>query len=177
MKSPFVYAGNLIRKGLYKIRYGSKLHMGNIQSFQHLCIEMRNGGLITIGNYNQNRGRTWLICDGGDLNIGSHCFFNTNSSITCMSSITIGDNCKFGNNLVIVDHDHNYRRKDESEPEFISTPVSIGDNTWVGANVVILRGTKIGKNCVIGAGSVVKGIISDNSILIKKYHYTEKMKK
>ena len=168
MKSPFVYAGNLIRKGLYKIRYGSKLHMGNIQSFQHIGMEIRNGGEISIGSYCQNRGKVWLICDGGVLKIGSHCFFNTNSSITSMSSITIGDNCKFGNNLVIVDHDHNYRRKDESEPEFISTLVSIGDNTWVGANVVILRGTRIGKNCVIGAGSVVKGIVEDNAVVIQR---------
>ena len=168
MKSPFVYARNLIRNGFYKIRYGSKLHMGNIQSFQHISIEMRNGGGVTMGNYNQNRGMTWLICDGGALKIGSHCFFNNNSSITCMSSITIGDNCKFGNNLVIVDHDHNYRRKDESESEFISTPVSIGDNTWVGADVVILRGTKIGKNCVIGAGSIIKGEVTDNAVAIQK---------
>ena len=168
MKSPLVYAGNMIRKGFLKIRYGSKLHMGNIQSFQHIGMEIRNGGKISIGSYCQNRGKVWLICDGGVLKIGSHCFFNTNSSITCMSSVTIGDNCKFGNNLVIVDHDHNYRRKDESEPEFISTLVSIGDNTWVGANVVILRGTRIGKNCVIGAGSVVKGIVEDNAVVIQR---------
>lgn len=168
MKSPLVYAGNMIRKGFLKIRYGSKLHMGNIQSFQHIGMEIRNGGKISIGSYCQNRGKVWLICDGGKLTIGDHCFFNINSSITCVENITIGDNCKFGNNLVIVDHDHNYKRKDESEPEFVGSPITIGDNTWIGADVVILRGTKIGKNCVIGAGSVVKGEISNDSVVIQK---------
>ena len=168
MKSPFVYAGNLIRKGFLKIRYGSKLHMGNIQSFKHIGIEIRNGGKISIGSCCQNRGKVWFICDGGSLSIGAHCFFNINSSITCVESITIGNNCKFGNNLVIVDHDHNYKRKDESEPEFVRSPITIGDNTWIGADVVILRGTKIGNNCVIGAGSVVKGEISNDSVVIQK---------
>ena len=168
MKSPLVYAGNLIRKGLWKIRYGSKLHMGNIQSFQHIGMVIRNSGTISIGNYNQNRGKVWFICDGGSLSIGDHCFFNINSSITCVENITIGNNCKFGNNLVIVDPDHNYKRKDESEPELVGSPITIGDNTWIGADVVILRGTKIGNNCVIGAGSIIKGEISDDSVVIQK---------
>ncbi|MCR4903605.1 MAG: acyltransferase [Butyrivibrio sp.] len=99
------------------------------------------------------------------MTIGDHCFFNTGSSITSTESITIGSYCKFGNNLVIVDHDHNYKRKSESEPEFIGKPIVIGDNTWVGANVVILKGVTIGNNCVIGAGSIITKDIPDG----KKY--------
>ena len=86
--------------------------------------------------------------------------------MTAVDSVKIGSGCKFGNNLVIVDHDHNY--KNDDGPEFISTPVVIGDNNWVGANVTILRGTKIGNGCVIGAGSVVKGDIPDGSKIIQK---------
>ncbi len=77
-----------------------------------------------------------------------------------------GSGCKFGNNLVIVDHDHNFRK--EGDKEFISSPVVIGDDCWVGANVTILRGTTLGKNCVIGAGSVVKGQVPAGSKVIQK---------
>jgi acetyltransferase-like isoleucine patch superfamily enzyme len=46
--------------------------------------------------------------------------------------------------------------------------VEIGDNSWVGANTIILRGTKIGKNCVVGAGCVISGEYPDNSIITQK---------
>ncbi len=44
--------------------------------------------------------------------------------------------------------------------------ISIGSNSFVGARVLILPGTQIGSNCVIGAGAVVKGVIPNNSIVV-----------
>ena len=44
----------------------------------------------------------------------------------------------------------------------------IGNRVWIGANTVILRGTVIGDDCVIGAGSVVKGNVPANSVLVQK---------
>lgn len=41
----------------------------------------------------------------------------------------------------------------------------IGSGTWVGANVTILKGTVIGEKCVIGAGTIVSGIIPSHSIV------------
>ena len=127
--------------------------------------------MISLGNYNQNRGNLYLVSDGGNLTIGDHCFFNTGCSITSTNSVTIGNNCKFGNNLVLVDHDHNFENidgKDKTKEEFISAPVHIGNRTWVGANVVILRGSTIGDNCIIGAGCIVKGNVPSGTRLIQK---------
>ena len=72
--------------------------------------------------------------------------------------------------MVVIDHDHNYRANgiySGDNPEFISSPVIIGNDVWIGANVVILRGTEIGDNCVIAAGSVVKDIIPPNTLFVK----------
>ncbi len=165
MKNPLLYLKNAIGITFRKMRYGSRFQAGMIQSFSHLHVELRKGGLLKMGSYDQNRGNLYLISDGGFLSIGSHCFFNTGCCVSCVDKISIGDHCKFGNNVVIVDHDHNFRGKD---PEFVSSPVSIGDHTWVGANVVILKGAVIGRNCVIGAGSVVRGNIPDGSICTQK---------
>lgn len=123
-----------------------------------------------MGSFKQNR-ESLYIGEGnqGNLKIGSYCFFNINSSITCTENIEIGDNCKFGNNLVIVYRGHNYRAEGQYTPdtlEFISSPIKIGNNVWVSAGVTILRGTEIGDNCVIGAGTVVKGNYLDNLIII-----------
>ena len=61
-------------------------------------------------------------------------------------------------------------------------PVVIGENTWVGENVVILPGSSIGKGCVIGANSVVKGVFPDYCIIagspakiVKRYSFDKKV--
>ena len=166
MRSPLLYIKNVIRVGFLKIRYGRRFKAGAIQTFDRLRVEMHGNGCISMGSFNQNRGNLYLVADGGKIEIGDHCFFNTGSCVTSTESVRIGSGCKFGNNLVIVDHDHNFRK--EGDKEFISSPISIGNDCWVGANVTILRGTTIGKNCVIGAGSVVKGQVPDGSKIIQK---------
>ncbi len=171
MRSPFVYIKNFIGMTARKIRFGSHLSAGFIQTFDRLHVEIRNGGYIRIGQFDQNRGDLYLICDGGNLTIGDHCFFNTGSSVTAVENVTIGSGCKFGNNTVIVEHDHNFKNIEDENgnvKEFISSPVKIGNNVWVGANVTILRGTDIGDECVIAAGSVVKGTVPSGTRYIRK---------
>lgn len=172
MKNPMIYINNSIKKFGIKLRYGNRVRMGWIQSFERIRIEIKKEGSLVMGSYNQNRGLMYVgVLDKGLLTIGSHCFFNINSSITCAEKITIGDNCKFGNNLVIVDHDHNYRAEGSysvENPEFVSSPIVIGNNVWVGANVTILRGSVIGDNCVIAAGSIVYGNVPKETIYMQK---------
>lgn len=86
--------------------------------------------------------------------------------ITCIDHITIGDGCQFGQNVVIVDHDHNFRN--EGEGALISSPITIGNNVWVGANCVILRGVTIGDNAVIAAGSVIHDDVPADSVIYQK---------
>lgn len=170
MKNPIVYIKNAVRIMKLKIKYNQQLSIGLIQSFDKVRIEIGKAAIVKIGSYNQNREKLYIgVAEHGKLSIGDHCFFNINSSITCLENIEIGDNCKFGNNLVIVDHDHNFRANGKytiDSPEFIASPIKIGNNVWVGANVTILRGSEIGDNCVIGAGSTVKGNYSNNSIIV-----------
>jgi acetyltransferase-like isoleucine patch superfamily enzyme len=166
MKSPYIYGVNVIKKCFWKLRYHKRLTMGWIQSFEKLRIVIKKNGTINIGKFNQNREGLYLEACSGSLIIGNHCFFNINCSITCMEKIFIGDNCKFGNNLIVVDHDHNFKT---GTPEFITSPITIGKNVWIGANVVILRGTVIGDNSIIAAGSVIKGEVPNNTIVIKNH--------
>lgn len=160
----------VVRSGLkilyWKLRYGTRLQTSLIQGFDRVHMEIYHNGRIILGQRVQNRGELYLICDGeGELKIGSHVHCNTNSSITCMGKITIGEYCKFGNNLVIVDHDHNYKNDDQ---EYLIGEVSIGDRVWIGANCTILKGAHIGNDCVIAAGSVVKGDVPDGTVFYQK---------
>ena len=127
-------------------------------------ISVSNGGSLVVKRRLHSRKNLNVIVDAGQCIIGEQCFFNQNCSITCLHNIYIGDNCTFGNNLVIVDHDHNYFDRNKFE----CGDVYVGENTWVGANVVILKDTHIGSGCIIGAGAVVKGTVPDNTIFIAK---------
>lgn len=110
-----------------------------------------------------HRSNFHLLIEKGRLMIGNDVFFNHNVSVTCLNEIVIEDKCTFGNNVVIVDHDHNH-----DNTGFLKGRIRIGMGTWVGANVVILRNSIIGKNCIIAAGSIVKGYVPDNTLYFQK---------
>lgn len=149
---------------MIKISCGNKADIALSQRRweKDMCVIVKKGKLKINENCNFRRGLQLRVLDNGSLSIGEHCFINTNVSITCRENITIGDNSKIANNVVIVDHDHDYRNGNEG---YKTGKVIIGKNVWIGANCVILRNTEIGDNCVVAAGSVVKGSFESNSII------------
>lgn len=162
----FSAAISIVKIIYWKCRYGSRVKTSLVQGFQRIRIELSEKGSIQLGSRIQNRGELHLICEGeGRLEIGSHVFCNTGVCITSLGHVKIGDYCKLGNNLVIVDHDHNFKNQ---KGEYIIGEVCIGNRVWVGANCTILKGTHIGDDCVIAAGSVVKGDIPPGSIYCQK---------
>lgn len=112
------------------------------------------------------------MADGGTIMIGDHVFFNHNCSITSMESVTIGDNCIFGENVKIYDHNHRFSRqcliKDQG---FSKGSITIGKNCWLASNVTILKGAKIGDNVVIGAGCTIDGEVPSNSLVKVRREY------
>lgn len=157
---------SLLKIAYWKCRYGSRLHSSWVQGFDRVKIELSRDGRMYFGTRIQNRGELYLICEGnGRLEIGNHVFCNTAVCITSLGHIKIGDYCTFGNHLVIVDHDHNFKNQDG---EYLVGEVTIGNHVWVGANCTILRGAHIGDNCVIAAGSVVKGDVPAGTVYYQK---------
>lgn len=133
-------------------------------------ISLEYGGDLHIGRkFRMRDGAKIRVRKGAECKIGKNISINSNNMIACHESISIGDNTQFGPNVQIYDHDHDFRAEGGiSAMKYKTSPVEIGNNVWIGANVVILRGTKIGDNCVIAAGSVVKGTIPANSIYVQK---------
>lgn len=96
---------------------------------------------------------------GGAIKIGSDCGFS-GVSIVSSVSVHIGNNVICGTNVMIGDrNDH-----EDLYPQFKPSPIEIGDNVWVGMNVVIMKGVKIGENTIIGANSIVTKNIPANVI-------------
>ena len=70
---------------------------------------------------------------------------------------------------LIYDHDHDISSAESiHDSGYKTSPVVIGDDVWIGANTVILRGTVIGRDCVVGAGSVLKGVYPAGSVIVQK---------
>lgn len=166
MKSISCYVKNLIANGFRKLRYGSRYQAGVIESYDHLHVEIMGDGRMSLGSYGQGRGNTHLVAAGGQLTVGEHVNWGIGCYAAAMDSVTIGDYCRFGPNCVIVDHDHDYRGN--METDYVKAPISIGEHTWVCANCVITKGSRIGSHCVIAAGSVVIGDVPDGTIYIQK---------
>lgn len=85
--------------------------------------------------------------------------------ISVKNSVTIGEGCRFGPGVKIFDNDHVFDAENGVSDRHVSAPITIGNHCWIAANVVILKGTQIGNNCVIGAGAVVHGTIPDGSLV------------
>ncbi len=149
-----------------KIRYGSRLRLAAVQSLgPHSLLRIGREGRASVGKETVSRGNLSLRVEKGTLSIGDKCFFNSNCSITCLEKVTIGDRCQFANNLVIVDHDHDYRA---GWGHYRTKAVRIGNDVWVGANCVILKGADIGDRCVIAAGSVVSGKVEPGTVFYQR---------
>lgn len=108
----------------------------------------------------------------GRLLIEDQVRFNYGCMVMCREYVRIGIGVGFGPNVLIFDHDHDYRVHDGVGPgatKFRTGFIEIGERSWIGANVVLLRNTKIGKNCVVAAGCVLGNCdIPDNSLVYQK---------
>lgn len=101
------------------------------------------------------------------VSIGRKCVIGRGSHIIGHWRIELGDEIQTGPYVYITDQNHTYLDLDQAVGW--QTPneaaVSIGSGSWLGANVVILPGTTLGKNTVVAAGAVVRGTFPDHVVL------------
>jgi acetyltransferase-like isoleucine patch superfamily enzyme len=125
---------------------------------------------VKIGNFCQIEKNTNFKFDGiwksgpsiliGDnVFIGANCEFNVNVKVHIQDNSLIASGCKF------IDHDHGtmggiYMRSQQA----IGSAIVIGEDVWLGVNVVVLKGVTIGTGSIVAAGAIVNRSIPDNQI-------------
>lgn len=133
-------------------------------------ITLSKGGKLQIGKrFKMRDGAKIRVRKKAICIIGNNVSINSNNMIACHEKIVLGDNIQLSPNVQIYDHDHDFRVDGGiGKMKYKTSPIMIGDNVWIGCNSVILKGTTIGNNCVIAAGSIVSGVVPDNSVFVQK---------
>jgi maltose O-acetyltransferase len=116
-------------------------------------------------------GRNVNIEHGADIGTGTGIEIGENSGIgiNCFVKYAkIGNNVMMGPDVVFISQNHDFSDPDrplQQQGYIESPPIEIGDNVWIGTKSIILPGKKIGKNVIIGAGSVVTKDVPDCAIV------------
>lgn len=129
-------------------------------------VRIRGGCKVTLGDRVMLRAGVF-IGGGGSLVVGDGTGVNEQVIIAVTESVTIGSNCMLAARVYILDVDHVYARRDIpiNQQGYSSAPVIIGDDVWIGAQAVILRGVKIGTGAIIAANSVVSHDVQPYTIV------------
>lgn len=137
------------------------------QMITRLLIKINYGKQISIGKkFSFRRGISIQLGKNAKVKIGNNVFMNNYCSINSLDYIEIGDDCIFGEGVKLYDHNHVFNENRLiRESGFKTSKITIGNNCWIGSDVIILKNAKIGNNCVIGAGCIINEKIDDNSIV------------
>lgn len=143
--------------------YLNELRLG----IKRFYLKAKYGERLSLGKDFRVRKRFNCLIRKGKVIIGDHVSFNNDCSITALNSVKIGNDTIFGEGVKIYDHNHGFSKQaglTRIQPMSLGE-VIIGDNCWIGSNVILLKGAHIGDGCVIGAGCVISQTIPANTIV------------
>jgi len=134
---------------------------------------------FTLGSYSVIEDFSTINNAVGDLIIGSRTRVGLGNTI--IGPVNIGDDVQIAQNVILSGLNHNYSDVERTieEQGVITSPISIANDVWIGANSVITMGVSIGKHSVIAASSVVIANVPSYSVVagipakvIKRYDFT-----
>lgn len=103
-----------------------------------------------------------------EISIGNFVTIQQGLHLTCAQDLVIGDHTDIMHHVTITDIEHSMDElnKQICEQKLIVKPTKIGKYCFIGAGARILAGTTLGDNCVVGANSVVKGEFKAGSVIV-----------
>jgi lipopolysaccharide O-acetyltransferase len=134
----------------------------------------RGGGKLNLGAGLTTGVGVRIDVFAGELTIGKNLQLNDHVHIAVLRSMTIGDDVLIASRVFISDHNHG--RYDEPYPgcgpdtppegrPTLAAPVIIEDRVWIGEQVCILAGVRIGQGAIIGAGAIVNRDVAPETIV------------
>lgn len=118
----------------------------------------------------------------GDIHIGERTRIGMGNVL--IGPVTIGNDVMFAQNVVLSGLNHGFEDVtiSPSKQPISKSPILVEDEVWIGANVTVTAGVKLGKHSVIGSGSVVTKDVPSYSVavgnparVIKKFNFEKKL--
>ncbi len=140
-----ICGSTLVVEGKGTIEIGNDCHFANYYGVPNSIISRGNSGLITVGN---------------------QCYFNGTNMLS-ESSIKLEKLCMVSD-ATIMDTDAHSVEIDRWNPKAKTKtkPIYISENAWIGSRSAILKGVFIGKNSVVGLGTIVRQVVPENVVVI-----------
>lgn len=98
-----------------------------------------------------------------NIKTGTGCFINHDCHID-RGQLTLGDSVYVGPGVTFITQDHGVGPSSKRAGKNIDKPITVGDGTWIGANVTVLGGVNIASGCIIAAGAVVVRDTESNGV-------------
>ena len=168
----------MLKGELYDANYNKELEQERLVA-KDLCYEFNNlkpsnreKQKEVLKNILGKTGESFIIeqpflCDYGyNIEIGENFYSNHNLIILDANKVKFGDNVFIAPNCSFYTAGHPLDSETRNKGLEYAKPIELGDNVWIGGNVVVLPGVKIGSNTVIGAGSVITKDIPSNVVAV-----------
>lgn len=150
-----------IKPGIIKIGLGD---VGIFDKQKRRTVLELDGNIRFKGKADIGHGSSLSV--GGDLVIGDKFVITAESSIVCKEKIIIGDNCLISWDCLLMDTDFHKIYNNDKKQLNANEKIIVGNNVWIGCRNLILKGTIIGDNSVIGANSKVCSKFNMDNVLI-----------
>lgn len=124
----------------------------------HLIIE--NGGRLNVGSATIGRGSKVIVRENASITIGNGSYLSDNCFVSIATQLSIGSGCFISWDIQIIDDDGH-----QVDDKPMRKPITIHDNVWIGSRATILKGTVLGKGCMVAAGAVVSGTFPENCLV------------
>lgn len=149
------------------LRCGGAVLPRDLQIEQGVKVAATDGGRIQFGASTAIDRFASVVVKHGKLSSGRNLYLGIGSVVVARESITIGENVLIAEHVTIRDQDHTIApTEDQGRVGFTTSPIVIGDNVWLGANVTVTQGVTIGNNVVVGANSVVSRNLPDSCVAV-----------
>lgn len=147
------------------IKVSGKLYLDSRndgQFWYYSSIRLKEGARLSInGEVNFFSGVSMKLFSGAEVSIGEGTYFSGPVTIHARKSIRIGEKCSISWNCSIIDSNFH---EIHAGAGIMDKETVIGNHVWIGNNVTILPGAVIEDYAIIGAGSVVRGLVKGNAI-------------
>ena len=138
--------------------------LGRERDVRLLC---RDGGHITLGDGCELlEGCRLYAVEGSTLNIGANAHVGVGTLIVARSDIVIGTDALIAEYVTIRDQDHAMEGAGPIRANgFVSEPIRIGNDVWIGAKATVTKGVTIGDGAIIGANAVVTVDVAPGTVV------------